>query len=66
VSANTPNDKNLDQLPVDADTAEPIGPITLPKPGLVGSRALALLGTAGVSALALGVALGHNPTPTWR
>jgi hypothetical protein len=44
-----------DQLatPTVDEQIDPIGPITLPKRGRVGARALALVGTAGV--LAVGV-----------
>jgi hypothetical protein len=34
-----------------ADLADPIGPITLPKRSLIGSRAMALVGAAGVLAI---------------
>lgn len=67
MSANARNDENRDQLPADTGTGtmDPIGPVTLPNRSLVGSRALALLGTASVATLAAGDILGGNPTWTF-
>jgi hypothetical protein len=42
-----------DHCPADAEQTDPIGPITLPKRGKVGARALALVGTASLATLAV-------------
>ncbi|MEV8375439.1 hypothetical protein AB0P21_22075 [Kribbella sp. NPDC056861] len=60
-----PDDKNLEQNLTDTKATDPLGPVTLPKNNSkVGARALALMGTTGMAALAAGVILGQNSTPT--
>ena len=46
------------------DGIDPIGPITLPKRSKVGARAMALVGTVGMSTFALAVA-ATDYTSTW-
>ena len=47
-----------------ADKTDPLGPITLPKPSKVGARALALVGTVGMSTVAI-AAISNNVASTW-
>ena len=47
-----------------ADQTDPLGPITLPTPSKVGARALALVGTVGMSTLAI-AAISNNVASTW-
>jgi hypothetical protein len=61
MSAQHPHDETL---PADSDNADPIGPITLPKRGRIGSRALALVGTASVAAIAVHAFADHCTTFT--
>jgi hypothetical protein len=49
----TAHHETSDQRPAEAEHTDPIGPITLPKRGKVGARALALVGTASVATLAV-------------
>ncbi|TCO49107.1 hypothetical protein EV646_10385 [Kribbella antiqua] len=46
------------------DGIDPIGPITLPKRNKVGARAMALVGTVGMSAFAIAVA-ATDYSSTW-
>ncbi|GAB2555306.1 hypothetical protein [Kribbella endophytica] len=52
MTAQHHNDENLDQRLAD-DQTDPIGPVTLPKRSKVGKRALALVGTTSMAALAV-------------
>jgi hypothetical protein len=61
MSAQHPHDENL---PADPDNVDPIGPITPPKRGRIGSRALALVGTASVAAIAVHAFADHCTTST--
>jgi hypothetical protein len=45
-------------------TSDPLGPITLPKRVKVGARALALVGTVGMSTFAL-AAVTNETASTW-
>lgn len=45
------------------DATDPIGPITLPKRSRIGARAMALVGTVGMSAFALAAA--SETCSTW-
>lgn len=47
-----------------SDSTDPIGPITLPKRSRIGSRALALVGTASVAAIAVHAFADHCTTLT--
>jgi hypothetical protein len=51
MTAQHPNDENLDQHP--ADLTDPIGPARLPLRGKLGKRAMALVGTTSMAALAV-------------
>ena len=55
MTAQHHNDENLDQR-LAADQTDPIGPVTLPKRTKVGARAMALVGTVGLSAFAVAAA----------
>jgi hypothetical protein len=47
------NDDNIPARSEDTETTDPLGPITLPKRSKIGARAMALVGTAGVAAMAV-------------
>lgn len=53
------------QLPIQ-DGTDPLGPIMLPKRSKVGARAMALVGTVGLSAFAAAAAanVADSPWPT--
>jgi hypothetical protein len=56
MTAHHTTDENLDQRLADAHPTEqpdPIGPVTLPRRSKVGKRALALVGTTSMAALAV-------------
>jgi hypothetical protein len=57
MTAQHPNDENLDQRLAGTDQTDPIGPVTLPKRSKVGRRALALVGSTSLAVLAV-----HNFT----
>ncbi len=61
MSAQHPHEDNL---PADPGNADPIGPISLPKRSRIGSRALALVGTASVAAIAVHAFADHCTTLT--
>lgn len=46
------------------DTTDPLGPITLPKRTKIGARALALVGTVGMSTFAV-AAISNDVASTW-
>jgi hypothetical protein len=46
------------------DATDPLGPITLPKRTKVGARAMALVGTVGLSTFAI-AAVGNELASTW-
>lgn len=46
------------------DTTDPLGPITLPKRTKIGARALALVGTVGMSTFAI-AAVSNDVASTW-
>ena len=52
MTAQHRTDENLDQRLADTDK-DPNGPVTLPKRSRLGSRALALVGTTSMAALAV-------------
>ena len=58
------HEDQYDVQPQSDVTADPIGPITLPKRSKVGARAMALVGTVGLSAFALAVA-ATDCASTW-
>lgn len=58
------HDDQLDPQTIDAERTDPIGPITLPRRTKVGARALALVGTASVAAMAVHVAVEGYTTHT--
>jgi hypothetical protein len=47
------------------DQTDPLGPITLPTRTKVGARAMALVGTVGLSAIALAAAADGASAITW-
>jgi hypothetical protein len=47
------HEEQPDIQPTTPDTTDPLGPITLPKRTKVGARALALVGTVGMSTFAI-------------
>jgi len=47
-----------------SDATDPLGPITLPKRTKVGARAMALVGTVGMSAFAI-AAVSNDINSTW-
>ncbi|TCC59491.1 hypothetical protein E0H73_22930 [Kribbella pittospori] len=47
------------------DSTDPLGPITLPKRAHVGARAMALVGTVGMSAFALAAVANAGVFSTW-
>jgi hypothetical protein len=64
MTAQLHTDDTIDPRPADAGQADPIGPVTLPQRSKIGSRALALVGTAGAAALAMQAVLAGASTPT--
>ena len=46
------------------DATDPLGPITLPKRTKIGARALALVGTVGMSTFAV-AAISNDVASTW-
>jgi hypothetical protein len=62
MTAQQHTDDNL--ASADAGQADPIGPVTLPQRSKIGSRALALVGTASVATLAVHAVLAGASTPT--
>ncbi|MDX6282261.1 MAG: hypothetical protein QOH03_3332 [Kribbellaceae bacterium] len=62
MTAQHRDDESLTQAPVHVDQADPIGPVTTPIRSKIGSRALALVGTASFSALAMMVCETSTPT----
>ncbi|MEU4606563.1 hypothetical protein AB0F43_26525 [Kribbella sp. NPDC023972] len=60
---NSHHDEQPDVQPQPAGT-DPIGPITLPKRSKIGARAMALVGTVGLSAFAAAVA-ADGLASTW-
>jgi hypothetical protein len=63
MTAQHPYDENLTP-PSEADQADPIGPVSLPKRSLIGRRALALVGTASIAAYAVQVIIDGCSTDT--
>ncbi|MDX6282262.1 MAG: hypothetical protein QOH03_3333 [Kribbellaceae bacterium] len=64
MTAQHRNDESLTQAPAHVDQADPIGPITTPIRSKIGSRAMALVGTASVAALAVQVIVDACSTGT--
>lgn len=56
-------DENPTDVPSTQDQTDPLGPITLPARTKVGARAMALVGTVGLSAIAL--AAVTDAASTW-
>ena len=54
-----------DIQPARPDGSDPLGPITLPKRLKVGARALALVGTVGMSTFALAAVTNETTASTW-
>lgn len=63
MTAQHPNDLPT-PLPANAEQTDPIGPVTLPVRTKIGSRALALVGTASLAALAAHAFIDGCSTPT--
>ncbi|ADB35525.1 hypothetical protein Kfla_6528 [Kribbella flavida DSM 17836] len=53
MTAQHPHDENLAQPATDLEGTDPLGPVTLPKRSKIGRRALALVGTTSMAALAV-------------
>jgi hypothetical protein len=64
MTAQHRNDESRAQAPGHVDQADPIGPITTPIRSKIGSRALALVGTASFAALAVQVIIDGCSTGT--
>lgn len=62
MAAQNHDDQTVDQPPT--DSTDPLGPITLPKRSKIGGRALALVGTLGMSAFAI-AAVSSDVCTTW-
>lgn len=64
MTAQHRNDEHRDPGPIEGDQIDPIGPISPPQRSRIGSRALALVGTASVAALAVHAVLDACSTDT--
>jgi hypothetical protein len=64
MTAQHHEEKSDVKLQPQQDGTDPLGPIMLPKPSKVGARAMALVGTVGVSAFAA-VAAANGMNSTW-
>ena len=58
------NESQPDNQSTTPDATDPLGPITLPKRTKVGARAMALVGTVGLSTFAI-AAVGNELASTW-
>lgn len=63
MTAQHRNDDHTDVQPTTPDQTDPLGPITLPTRTKVGARAMALVGTVGLSAFAF--ATVADAASTW-
>ena len=64
MTAQHPYDETLAPRSTEPDQTDPIGPVTLPIRSRIGSRAMALVGTASLAALAAHVFIDGCSTPT--